>query len=283
MLDDIGKLSEPATRLIEKVSDGIGGLCRPFQTRHMAKAKRDAAIIAAEGQIAITEMQRQAVLRFVGEQGRHQENMTSIIARAIPQLEDSSSPEDVENDWIASFFAKGRYVSNEQMQSLWAKVLAGEANSPGTFSRRTVNLLESFDQEDAQLFTAVCRCTCLLDGDPEPFIYSYAKALYKDVVISYATMMHLDNIGLIHFSADGFRREGLPKEVQIYYCGARLRLEFREQVENDISVGQVLLTEAGRQLYGICEAEAVDGFLDYVIGKWSAKGIIISSPYPRAE
>ena len=42
------------------------------------------------------------------------------------------------------------------MQILWARVLAGEANAPGTYSKRTVNLLSDFDKSDAELFTKLC-------------------------------------------------------------------------------------------------------------------------------
>jgi hypothetical protein len=38
-----------------------------------------------------------------------------------------------------------------EMQNLWAQVLAGEANSPGTYSKRTVNFLSSLDKKDAAL------------------------------------------------------------------------------------------------------------------------------------
>ena len=35
----------------------------------------------------------------------------------------------MEEDWIANFFDKCRIVSDSEMQSLWARVLAGEANA----------------------------------------------------------------------------------------------------------------------------------------------------------
>ena len=39
------------------------------------------------------------------------------------------------------------------MQSLWGKVLAGEANQPGAFSRGQVELVSTLDKNDALLFT----------------------------------------------------------------------------------------------------------------------------------
>ena len=44
----------------------------------------------------------------------------------------------------------------DEMQSLWARVLATEANAPGALSKRAVNVLSDFDKSDAELFTRLC-------------------------------------------------------------------------------------------------------------------------------
>ena len=42
--------------------------------------------------------------------------------------------------------------SNEKMQEIWGKILAGEANKPGNFSRKTLDIVEELDQNDASFF-----------------------------------------------------------------------------------------------------------------------------------
>ncbi len=48
---NIGELSKPATILIEKVSDAVGGLLKPWQIRRVAKAEADAEKIKALAEI----------------------------------------------------------------------------------------------------------------------------------------------------------------------------------------------------------------------------------------
>lgn len=52
-LVSLGDLSKPAVVLIEKISDAIGGLFRPYQIRHVAEAEAAAektkAIAQKEG------------------------------------------------------------------------------------------------------------------------------------------------------------------------------------------------------------------------------------------
>jgi len=192
-----GEISKPATVLIEKISEAVGGYFRPYQTRRVAKAEAEAALIKEQAEIEITDLHRRALARFVSEEAKKQENIESITEKAIPQLDDSSNPQNMENDWITNFFDKCRIVSDEEMQLLWAKVLAGEANSPGTYSKRTVNALGSLDKHDAQLFTALCSFGAIIEGEPSPLIYDTHESIYKAQQITFDTLTHLDSIGLI--------------------------------------------------------------------------------------
>lgn len=102
---DLGELSRPATVLVEKISDAVGGIFRPWQIVRLAKAEIEAERLKAEGQIAITDVQRRAFHRFLQEEVQKQENIEAITHRAIPQLEAGADPSTIAYDWIADFFA----------------------------------------------------------------------------------------------------------------------------------------------------------------------------------
>ena len=55
-LINLGDISRPATTLIEKVSDAIGGYCKPYPIKRVAKAEAEADLIKAEGQIEIDDL-----------------------------------------------------------------------------------------------------------------------------------------------------------------------------------------------------------------------------------
>jgi hypothetical protein len=132
----LGELSKPATVLIEKISDAIGGIFKPYQIVRVAKAEAEAERIRAELQIQITDLHKRAFYRFLEEEAKKQLNIEGITQRALPLLNEKSSPENVEDDWITNFFDKCRIVSDDDMQQLWSRILAGEANSPGAFSKK---------------------------------------------------------------------------------------------------------------------------------------------------
>jgi len=71
-LINLGDWPKPANTLIEKISDAIGGLYRPFQIRRVAQADADADKIRAVAQIEITELQQRAMFRLFAEEGKKQ-------------------------------------------------------------------------------------------------------------------------------------------------------------------------------------------------------------------
>ncbi|MBD2464375.1 DUF2806 domain-containing protein [Oscillatoria sp. FACHB-1407] len=278
---NLGDISKPAVVLIEKISDAIGGYFKPYQIRQVARAEADAEKIKALAQIEITELQQRALHRFIFEEAKKQDNIEAITSKALPYLKEDACPNNVEDDWITNFFDKCRLISDEQMQALWAKLLAGEANSPGSYSKRTIDLLGSLDKTDASLFNTLCGFGWLI-GNVVPLIYDDQASIYVDRGINFNTLEHLDDIGLISFaSLSGYRRLRIPKHICIFYYGTPINIEFPGEQDNELETGKVLLTKAGQELAPFCGSEPVPDFLDYVLSKWRDKGFIVSSPYPR--
>ncbi|SHN59167.1 hypothetical protein [Erythrobacter sanguineus] len=92
----LGDLGKPAEALINRISDAIGGIAKPWQIKRIAKAEAEAevqsTIIRAEGQQKLSELQERALIRLVHEEARKQENIESISYKAIPHLAEDSSP-----------------------------------------------------------------------------------------------------------------------------------------------------------------------------------------------
>ncbi|MCH9020885.1 MAG: DUF2806 domain-containing protein [Proteobacteria bacterium] len=280
-LINLGDLSKPATILIERVSDAVGGIFKPSQIKRIARAKAEANKIRALSQIEISEIEKRALERFVTEQGKKQENIESITMQAAQQLGDNSKPEDLDEDWITYFFEKCRIVSDTEMQGLWAKLLAGEATQHGTYSKRTVNFVSSLDKSDAALFTNLCTFAWQID-EISVLIFNYDHDIYQSHEINFNALNHLDDIGLITFETmPGFARKMLPKTIVVEYFGTPISLEFPKEKENEFELGQALFTSVGMELSPICGSTPSNEFLDYVVKKWVRENLCPYSPLPN--
>jgi hypothetical protein len=276
-LINLGDLSKPATVLIEKISDAVGGIFKPYQIVRVAKAEAEAGRIQAESQINITDLHRRAMHRFLEEEAKKQSNMESITQDALPLLGKESKPENVKDDWITNFFDKSRIVSDEDMQKLWARVLAGEANAPGAFSKRTVNLLADLDKADAELFTRLCGFSWMI-GFLAPLLLDLQQDLYRKHGIDFSGLSHLESLGLLQFNTiTGFQLEKLPKQLTFLYFGRPANLTLPAESNNDLPIGSAVFTRAGQQLAMVSGAAPVEGFYDFVCNTWATQGLVIRS------
>ena len=263
-------LSKPAKALIGKISNAVGILFETRQIKRVAKAQAEAARIEAQSEIEITDLHRRAVRRWIEEEAQRQKNIESITAKALPQLNENANPDSIEDDWIVNFFDKSRIVSDNEMQDLWARILAGEANAPGTYAKRTVNLLLDLDKNEAELFTKLCGFVWAVEGEvPGPLVFDQTAEIYKRNGLDFISLNHLDSIGLIHYGGlESIAINELPKRFTVAYYDRTLALEMSKDADNDLGIGYVMFTRIGMELAPICEGKPVDGFWEYVKDYW---------------
>jgi hypothetical protein len=267
----LGELSKPATVLVEKISDAVGGVFKPYQIIRVAKAEAEADKIRAEAQILISDLQRRAMHRFLEEEGKKQANIESITAQALPLLDENANPKNVSNDWIANFFDRARIVSDVEMQQLWARVLAGEANDPGTFSRKTINLLADLGKVEAEWFTMLCGYIWNIGG-LSPLIYDIFHGIYLNNGINFNVLVELEALGLIKISHPTvFSRAELLKVKEVTYFGRSVTLDLKTSKHNVIPTGHVILTVPGKELAGYCGSQPVPGFYEYIVEQWRSE------------
>lgn len=282
-IEDMAGLSKPAITLIERVSDAFGGVFRPWQIRRVAQAEADAEIIWTHADTEASAIKRRALNRMLAEERRNQENMERITADAVRQIGNDAKPEEMADDWIANFFEKCRIISDRDMQALWARLLAGEANVPGTYSARTINCIRDLSKDEAEMFTNLCRFVWNIGGETVPVIFAHDQPLSKKNGISFEVLAHLDAIGLIVYSGSptNYRVTEMLKSELTSYFGRNIVLTFPGDPPNELPVGMALLTKMGRELVPISGAAGSDDILEHVVRKWTGQYLAPHCPWPR--
>ena len=196
----------------------------PRQIKRIARSRAESAIIAAQSEIEITNLHRRAAHRWIDEEAQRQKNIEDVTAKALPMLNDDSKPDSIEDDWLVNFFDKSRIVSDNEMQELWSRVLASEANAPGTYSRRTVNFLSDLDKAEAELFAKLCGFVWEVVSELVPLVLDYKAEIYESNGISFVGLGHLESIGLIKFNEiAGFTLTNSSGLYAAYYEAGRFR------------------------------------------------------------
>ncbi|GAA0553491.1 hypothetical protein FHS83_001623 [Rhizomicrobium palustre] len=270
-LINFGDLSKPVTTLIEKISDAVGGIARPGQIISVAKAEAKAEIIRAEARIEISDLERRAMERMFREEAQKQENIENITAKALPLLKEDAKPDQIEKDWLTYLFDRARLFSDDEMQMLWAKILADEANTQNSFSRRTIEIVASMDKRDARLFTKFCSF-CWDIPSKIPVIFSEDnRQVYADQGIHFSLLEHLDAIGLLRHSPNAnFLLTEQSTTIDASYFGERVKIA--NPGSQPLEVGEAMFTRAGSELATICVAEKNEAYFEHVLAVWGARG-----------
>ena len=152
-LADITKLG---AKIIDTLANACGVVYEPVNKVLNAKADATAKLIEVRGNIE-AEAMRKVLERFISQQLRQQRNVDEIVSKAI--LDKDAGPvsdQSCDPDWVNEFVDCSKNVSDEQMQALLARILAGEVAQPGKFSRRTMNFVKTLSRSELETFARVC-------------------------------------------------------------------------------------------------------------------------------
>ena len=121
------------------------------------------------GQMEVDREYAQRAFKKYGEKIlREQGNLDKIFAFATnflkketlvdasDQAVDTSDDNTIHDDFLNTFHKEGSQKSSEEMQLLFARILAGEIQQPGSYSIKAVKILGELDQNIATLFRKLC-------------------------------------------------------------------------------------------------------------------------------
>lgn len=224
-----------AIRIWETVEKGFGGLLAPGykwvmgrveialdrdRRLRLAQAEQDVRAIESgakrlEGgrlvdvapeskSVPASNLAEQLQHSMLADQIRRAVNTTKAVLHAEAaalengeQAEGEPSPDrEVDADWLYRWRDSASTVSNETLQALWGRALAGEVKSPGTFSLRTLEFLKNLSQKEAQMIARLGPFV-IDDGSSEGWVH---RGAVPPGIKQGDDLMGLDDLGVISFS-----------------------------------------------------------------------------------
>jgi hypothetical protein len=247
-------LSAPLTKLIDVIGAGCGAVYEPTGIRRRARAEADAMVIMEEARIRASALSLRAAQRALDVEERRQQNIESITSQAVALLPESVAAEPVLPDWAARFFAECQDISDEQMRSVWARILVGEVARPGSFSTRTLSVLKNLAPAEAQLFNGLVQNSFKRDGTWCPMAcMPMTQSWYeRNLGLDHQALERLQDAGLITVYETP---RVLPDQTEVVLEGTEFTLRLYSDVGpiGRLELGHVSLTTPGVELARICE------------------------------
>ena len=215
------------------------------------------------------------------QERKRQRNLASVVQGAAEELGGEEVPNhEPDHDWTARFFGEVQDISSDEMQLLWAKVLAGEVSSPGTTSIKTLSILKNIDAEVAAAFEILCSATITVIIEDSVIVDSRVPSLggnagndaLRPYGLGYGVLNLLCEYGLIMSNYHSFWNYAMCAHVPGDHS-VHVRIPFRFQnrywaleprgdrdYPTEFLIHGVVLTRAGQELSRVVNAVPNDQF-----------------------
>lgn len=255
---------KPLEKLIQVVSDGIGTLYRPRKIRKEADAQAYAikvlenakAEAGAESALIEAETAQRIGQRIVAKEIKRQENIDTIVEMAADNLnQEAVSDQPVDVDWATRFFDIVQDVTKEDMQLLWARILAKEIETPSSFSLRTLEVLRNITSKEAKVFEKVAQFILFQKGY---FIYSNYDVL-KQLGVEYVDIALLKECGFLQagdFVTKNYDSYPDHDTLAGITYGKYVMLMTIPSGSKSMKLPVILLTKVGQEVFSLIESEA---------------------------
>lgn len=280
ILTTISGSSDIICEFIKKTTSAIGIIFEPARIRRNAKAEVDVDLIHQGRPLGLTIKQTQAMNYLSYREKVRQENYLNIVNKAIPYVSSEGDPSSLDPDWLNLFFDMASRITNDEMQTLWAKILAGETNNSGSFSRQTLVIVDQLSKDNAQYFTQLGSYCLKLEHEPTIFMYELPSI---NETLNFSMLLELESLGLLTLYPSKTQSAAWStsqETITLEYFEKRYLLNFckiaKTQGIYTLPTGKILLTTPGRELIEICGAIPNFNVLDSIVKTWDSMKINVT-------
>lgn len=276
--------SKAIAKLIDVISKGIGTYYKPkairkeaeaeaYKIETIARAEAKATLIRGEAEIELLTRVKE---RIYNQEVRRQENIEAVAERSFKYLPDDISNEPVDSNWRTRFFNKAQDISVEEMQEVWARILAGEVAKPGSIGVRTLEVVSNISTVEAQKFQFACS---LASG--HELIWRLGKrGAFEEFGLRYGDLMLLREAGLVQEGDNLIRLAPVIPDIRsaLQPIGKDLYQiqSIRNRSQKQYQLKQVAFTQAGKELCKLIDMPLNASYRDALISAWQAEGYIVS-------
>lgn len=210
----------PHLALIVSVYKGLKHVLAPFKPLYDAWVDEQKKDYAAKREQERLKDNKLELLKFAAELAKnvdgkfpesvsaHCQNLMKIAKFTTEFINDDEKPEEWKDDdeWVERFFQEAQFVTDEELQKLWARLMKEKLYRPSMVNKRVVYMVRDMDWDDLQFVSRTMK-------------YFVEDSIPRELLMGIGTLssdiIQLAELGLV-----------LPLEVE------------REQTFNDIKTGE---------------------------------------------
>lgn len=281
-------------KFFETISKGIGAITKPKLIKMMAEAEsykkekeiesksfeieKLSEIIKNNPELAIQynnenitienkniqEITVHALNRLGYQELKKQLNIEKTIKFAYEEIknDDQVSEEQVSDDWVFRFFNSVENISDENIQKIWARILAGEIKVPNSYSYRAMEILKNMTQKEIELFQKISKVSI---QSSDSYFITTNKEILKKYDVFFIDIFSLEEFGLISSQELLWTKVFEQEEILVGQTSEFLALASNKNFKTTKVVYNAFkFTNSGQQLLkAIFPKQEKEYFIDY--------------------
>ena len=195
------------------------------------------------------------------------------INNAVPET-DFSENSKVNEEWLDRFMDSAKFVSREDVQIIWGKILAREFENPGETPPNMIRILAEITPELALTFKKVCSMTVFLskimnieetsEALKTVFVpYNKNREYLSEQGIQFSQLKELETLGLLRFETVAGYVLTFSENNVLMLINDQLKIVSGYKT-NQFPIGNIMLTEAGKVLSEVIPTEKMPGYYDMI-------------------
>lgn len=211
----------------------------------------------------MTPMEKYVAMRSLNKVKKEIMNSTNIYNFANLMLNGKGKSLEqllptVDDEWLGMYDDISKNVSSQEMQTVWAKILASKCEDENSVSKKLLQVLQIMDSNDAEYFSYLCShsvmCFDPVDKEETPiFLYPDATKdeleVYDDKYINYGYLTNCSSLGLINYNSSiGTLLYKKANLLIMNYYGKKINIV---SSNGEIGIGAVTYTSCGEELVKI--------------------------------
>lgn len=206
---------------------------------------------------------------------KNQKAIAGIAIENAKEGTDFTDKSGVNEDWLERFMDSAKFVSTENVQLIWGKILANEFETPGTTPPNMIRILSEIIPDLATAFRKICSMIIwifpLTDqeeierGFQKVFVpYNENEEALRTLGISFDILNELETLGVIKIETVGnYITKGIDNKNVLICIGDKLEV-ICEHKSGNIPIGNVVLTSVGKALQKITESEDIPDYYNMI-------------------
>ncbi len=208
------------------------------------------------------------------------ENLSSCLSFARDVVGDDFDASGIDHGWFLKWSGHASEQCDDEMRVIWGKLLAGELEQPGTYTKRAMSILSDMSRDEALIFSKLCSVSIFVNPQGNRSLIAVLRkdnadgGTYNNGLIKVEDLDTLSSLGLITTMTWNSQHLSGNQLALIEVNGQLFPMKNPSEGERTVTFSQMRYLKEGLILSTLCEVGSYEHLPRIVDEVMTASGLV---------